>query len=115
MLADDVPCLYDARTGIVTLSEQVNDPFTSPRFGIYLNTDIDDVSVWGGPQGIRVQYDAGWDAVPEDVQAATVETVFDWLNKLSLDQNLGSESDGARVDRPEHRVPELCPAEVGDR
>ena len=43
-----------------------------------------------------MQYDAGWDVVPEDVQSACVETVIDWLNKLSLDQNLGSESDGAR-------------------
>lgn len=96
ILADDVPCIYNARTGIVTLSEQVNDPFTSPRFGVYLQTDLDDCQVYGGPQGIRVTYDAGWDVVPEDVQAATVETVLDWLNKLSLDQNLGSESDGAR-------------------
>lgn len=96
VLADDIPCIYNARTGIVTLSEQTNDPWTSPRFGMYLSTELDDVQVFGGPQGVRVQYDAGWDVVPEDVQAATVETVFDWLNKLSLDQNLGSESDGAR-------------------
>lgn len=96
VLVDDVPCIYDARTGIVTLSEQDNDPFTSPRFGMFLQTDIDDVTVYGGPQGIRVQYDAGWDIVPEDVQDACVETVLDWMFKKSLDQNLGSESDGAR-------------------
>jgi hypothetical protein len=96
ILADDIPCLYNARTGIITLSEQVNDPFTSPRFGMYLQTDVDDVSVYGGPQGVRVQYDAGWDTVPEDVQSAAVETVAHWLYKLSLDQSLSSESDGAR-------------------
>jgi hypothetical protein len=93
---DDVPVIYDARSGIVTLSEQLNDPFTSPRFGIYLQTDLDDCQVYGGPQGLRVTYDAGWDVVPEDVQSACVETVIDWLHKLSIDQNLGSESDGAR-------------------
>ena len=96
VMADDVPCLYDARRGTVTLAEQLNDPFTSPRFGMYLQTDLDDVTVYGGPQGIRVQYDAGWDVVPEDVQNACVETIADMLNRLSLDQNLGSESDGAR-------------------
>jgi hypothetical protein len=61
-----------------------------------LQTDLDDCQVYGGPQGLRVTYDAGWDVVPEDVQSACVETVIDWLHKLSIDQNLGSESDGAR-------------------
>ena len=111
---DDVPCIYDVRSGIVTLSEQVNDPFTSPRFGMYLQTDVDDVQVYGGPQGLRVTYDAGWDTVPEEVQEACVETVLDWLQKKSLDQNLGSESDGA-VLRGQHRLRQLCSAEIGDR
>lgn len=102
---DDVPIQIDQEAGILLLDAGSNDPWTSPRFGTYLDTGLGDLDIGGGLNGVRVMYDAGWDTIPEDVQQACVETVQDMLNLLNIDQRLQSETDGSyeydlsRVDR----------------
>lgn len=102
---DDVPIQIDQEAGILLLDAGSNDPWTSPRFGTYLDTGLGDLDIGGGLNGVRVMYDAGWDTIPEDVQQACVETVQDMLNLLNIDQRLQSETDGAyaydlaRIDR----------------
>lgn len=95
MHVTDVAVQVREDTGELLLDPDLNDdPFTSLRFGSYLSTDIGDVDVYGGFNGLRVIYDAGRDTVPEDVQQAVVEIVLDMLYLLSYDQRLDSESDG---------------------
>lgn len=102
---DDVPIQIDQEAGILLLDAGSNDPWTSPRFGTYLDTGLGNLDIGGGLNGVRVMYDAGWDTIPEDVQQACVETVQDMLNLLNIDQRLQSETDGAyeydlsRIDR----------------
>lgn len=92
---DDTPAQIDQEAGILKLETIATDPWTSPRFGTYLDTGFGDLDIGGGLNGIRVVYDAGWDTVPEDIQEACVEVVQDLLNLLNLDQRLQSESDGS--------------------
>lgn len=93
----DVPCQVDPLTGLVDLSESDrNDPWSSPNWGPDWSGAFGDELFSGSRDGFRVVYDAGWDTVPGDVQQACVETVWDMLNCLTVDQRLGSESDGAR-------------------
>jgi hypothetical protein len=92
----DIPAQYDARTGRVVLSRSGADPWASLRWGVMLDTDIDDDTLTGATGGLRVVYDAGYDTIPGPVQQATVEVAIDLLNLTSLDQRLGSETDGAR-------------------
>lgn len=95
MHVNDLSVTSRADIAEVNLQQASQDaPFDTMRWGSYLSTDLDDVSDFGGFQGIRCIYLAGQATVPEPVQQAVVETVFDMLNLLSLDQRLGSESDG---------------------
>lgn len=102
---DDVPIQIDQEAGILLIDAGSNDPWTSPRFGTYLDTGLGDLDIGGGLNGVRVMYDAGWDTIPEDIQQACVETIQDMLNLLNIDQRLQSETDGAyaydlsRIDR----------------
>lgn len=91
----DVPVEMDLSAGMIYLTQSPANPFTSNAFGGYLSTDLGDVQIFGGLNGVRVIYDAGWDTVPEDVQQATVETVQDMMNLLNIDQRIQSEADGA--------------------
>lgn len=92
---EDVPIQVDQESGLVVLEEGVDSPWSSPRFGTYLDTGLGDLDIGGGLNGVRISYDAGWDTVPEDIQQATIETVQDMMNVLNIDQRLQSETDGA--------------------
>lgn len=91
---DDLPFTLDAETGEIEIIDSVVDPFSSIRFGPYLSTDVDDLQVYGGRNGVRCVYDAGWDTIPEDVQQAAVETLADWINTLKANQRLTDEAIG---------------------
>lgn len=91
---DDIPVQVDQEAGIVMVEAGSFDPWSSPRFGLYLDTGLGDLDIGGGINGLRIMYDAGWDTVPEDIQQACIETVADMLNLLKIDQRLRSESAG---------------------
>lgn len=91
---DDLPFALVQSTGQITITDSSVDPFSSIRFGPYLSTSVDDLGVYGGVNGIRCVYDAGWDTVPEDVQQAAVELVADLLRLLASNSRLGSETIG---------------------
>lgn len=92
---DDMPVQVDQEAGIVQIDAGNFDPWTSPRYGLYLDTGLGDLDIGGGLNGIRIMYDAGWDTVPEDVQQACAETVADMLNTIKIDQRRQAEDDGS--------------------
>lgn len=114
---DDVPVQIDQEAGIMQIDAGMNDPWSSPRFGTYLDTGLGDLSIGGGLNGLRVMYDAGWDTVPEDVQQACVETVQDMLNTIKLDQRIKSETDGPAAytlfDKPWYALPPSVQGKLG--
>lgn len=89
---DDVPIQVDQEAGIVILDAGSNDPWNSPRYGIYLDTGFGNLDVGGGFNGVRISYDAGWDTIPEDVQQSCVETIQYMLSSIKTDPLLQSES-----------------------
>ena len=94
----DLPFRLDARTGEVEIlgsASGTGDPFDGARAGLFFGgDDFDEARPYCGFNGIRCVYDAGFDAIPEDVQQATVTTVQAMLSDLTIDPRLGSESDG---------------------
>lgn len=93
MHTDDLDFQLDELAGLVLLPDQA-DVFDSARFGFYLSDDLSDLSSFGGAQGVRVIYDAGWATVPEVVQQCAVEVILDALNLCNFDQRVSSVNDG---------------------
>lgn len=90
--ADDVPADVDERLGYLTLGSQSGGA-DSPRWGPAWSGP-DDGGSYGGRNGLRVVYTAGFDSVPADVQLATAEAVKAALQRFQTDATLQSESDG---------------------
>jgi hypothetical protein len=78
---DDLGCEWEAATGILTISEEDRNAFTSTRWGPNQGLTFGDDTIRGERNGVRVVYDAGYDVTPEDLADATVEVV-----KLSLER-----------------------------
>lgn len=91
---DDLPFLIENELGIITLGDSSvqawNDPWLWPTFA----EDTVSARLYGGFNGVRVTYDAGFDVVPEDVQQGAVELVKAMLERLRTDTTLSSETAG---------------------
>ena len=84
----------DADTGIVALGQPAGNAIASPAWGPTWSTSLGDLALYGGANGVRCVYDAGFDVVPYDVQQATAELVKAMLERLATDSTLLAESDG---------------------
>lgn len=91
---DDMVFSLRERSGIVDLTSPSDDVFNSPRWGSFLASDYGDQSLVGQVNGVRAQYDAGYDTIPEDVQQSVVEVVQAMLSRLDTDPSLSGEKDG---------------------
>jgi hypothetical protein len=107
MHVDELNANLRETTGILDLSGPPNDPFSSPRWGSFMASDYGDQTLVGGTNGIRVQYDAGYDTIPEDVQQAVVEVVQAMISRLDTDPSLSGEKVGEYEWSSDGRVPAI--------
>lgn len=91
---EDVAFTLDERDWSLTLGDYDGDAFASPRWGPTFSADDGDQRIRPGPNNLRVVYDAGFDAIPESIQDATVEVAKVMLARWSTDGVLSGESDG---------------------
>lgn len=66
----------------------------SPRFGPFVGQADDDAGSYGGLNGVRVAYTAGFATAPPDVAQYTAEIVKAAIERFRTDSTLQSESDG---------------------
>jgi hypothetical protein len=110
--AQDAPFALDAAAGIVRLDPwRADDPWSSPRWGAYLETDFGSTDLSGVPGGVRVIYDAGFDAVPADVLFWTAQAAKSLVEQMATDTSLASERAGSYGWQARAEVPAL-PAAV---
>lgn len=94
MHLSDLSCDIDERMGILTLGTDTNASANTPRWGPTWSQEFQDVSAYGGTNGVRVVYTAGFNVVPSDVQKAVADTCQSALDRLKTDMSIQSESDG---------------------
>lgn len=94
MHTSDVDFTVDERTGTVSLGTMPNGSTNSPRWGPSWSQEFDDVSIYGGTNGVRIVYTAGWRNVPADITQGVVEVVKAALDRMRTDSAVISESDG---------------------
>ena len=92
--AEDLECFPDERLGYLDLAQPDYSATDSPRWGPTWSSAVNDVLTYGGRNGLRVVYTAGFATVPLDVQQYTAEVVKAALNRFNTDSALKSESDG---------------------
>ena len=92
--AEDLECFPDERLGYLDLAQPDYSATDSPRWGPTWSSAVNDVLTYGGRNGLRVVYTAGFATVPSDVQQYTAEVVKAALNRFNTDAALKSESDG---------------------
>jgi hypothetical protein len=80
--------------GTLDLADDPSDATDSMRFGPFFSSEVQDVASFGGTNGVRVVYTAGFDPVPADVVTAVCETIKAHLDRARTDAALQSESDG---------------------
>lgn len=92
--ADDVEAYPDDRLGYLNLGTPDSSAADSPRWGPTWSGAINDIQSYGGRNGLRVVYTAGWIVAPADVQQYTAEAVKAAVQRVAIDSALKSESDG---------------------
>ena len=92
--AADVAAYPDERLGYLDLGRADGTDADSPRWGPTWPGAGDDLQTYGGRNGLRVVYTAGFATVPYDVQQFTAEVVKAALERFKTDATLKSESDG---------------------
>ena len=90
--ADDLAFTLDEVAGIVYPQADPSGLSGATQFGPAFEAGWGDTRLSGVPMGVRVVYDAGFDAIPEDVQQAVVEVVQAQLSRLETDPSLNSET-----------------------
>lgn len=89
---EDLAFLPDARLGTLTLGSSSLQTWDAPWLWPMFPLDGDVVQSFGGREGVRVVYEAGFDEVPADVQQATVEVAKSELLLLKADPTLSGET-----------------------
>lgn len=104
----DVAFDLDAEAGLLSLDpSRDSDPFESPRWGVFLGTDWGDARIRGADNGVRVVYDAGFDAVPPDVMYWTAMAVKSFAEQAVTDSTLASERARDRGYQARDSIPAL--------
>jgi hypothetical protein len=88
---DDLQIERDDDNGILYLTNTQNNPFTSLRFGPTAGLEYGDEDIRGGLMGIRVVYDGGYTAIPDDLMQAVVEIAKATLERKNLSSTVAQE------------------------
>ncbi len=108
--ADDLAFAVDERAGILRLDPGSSaDPWRSARWGPSLGGAGDDGR--DGRREVRVVYDAGFDAIPEDIQYWTAMAAKSFVDRMGIDSALKGETVGAYTWAGRDAMPAL-PADV---
>ena len=94
MHTTDIDFAVDERIGSLSLGANPYQSTSSPRWGPTWDQEYSDVDAYGGTNGVRVVYTAGWRNVPADITQGVVETVKAALDRMRTDSAIKSESDG---------------------
>ena len=88
---DDLGVERDDAVGILTMSDDDLNPFTSARWGPNGGQTFGDDEIRGEHDGVRVVYDAGYDTIPADLADAVIEVAKAMLERKATSSTIQSE------------------------